>query len=105
MLLVPWFEMSPEATPFLTFFAAVMVAAWFGGLGSGLLATAVSAVLSKYFFFFPQYELQFASFGAGLRLVVFVLEGVLISALVGMMHSARRGAEAKTLQLIWTRRS
>ena len=73
MLLVPWFEMSPEATPFLTFFAAVMVAAWFGGLGSGLLATAVSAVLSEYFFFFPQYELQLARFGAGLRLVVFVL--------------------------------
>jgi PAS domain S-box-containing protein len=98
MLLIPWFETSPDATPFLTFFAAVMVAAWFGGLGPGLLATAVSAVLSKYFFFFPQYELQIVSVGAGLRLVVFVLEGILISALVGMMHSARRRAEARTLQ-------
>lgn len=47
MLLVPWFETSPDATPFLTFFAAMMVAAWFGGLGPGLLATAISALLSK----------------------------------------------------------
>ena len=98
ILLVPWFEASPDASPFLTFFAAVMVAAWFGGLGPGLLATLISAVLSRYFFFFPQYELQIVSVGAGLHLVVFVLEGVLISALVGMLHSARRRAEARTLQ-------
>jgi hypothetical protein len=29
----------------MIFFAAVMVASWFGGLGPGLLATSLSALL------------------------------------------------------------
>src|SRR4051812_42296308 len=41
-----WFGVEPDASPFIMFFAAVMVAAWFGGLGPGLLATALSTVLS-----------------------------------------------------------
>jgi PAS domain S-box-containing protein len=70
-----------------------MVAAWFGGLGPGLLATALSALLSWYFFLSPQYSFAINTFGQGLRLIVFVVEGVVISALVEAMHSARRRAE------------
>src|SRR3712207_4920218 len=42
-----------DQSPFLLFAAAVMVAAWFGGLGSGLLATAVGAVVADYYFLAP----------------------------------------------------
>jgi hypothetical protein len=35
----------PNLSPFMIFFAAVMVASWFGGLGPGLLATSLSALL------------------------------------------------------------
>lgn len=45
-LLIPSFAVSSDASPFMVFFAAVMVAAWFGGLGPGLLATALSTLLS-----------------------------------------------------------
>ncbi|HEY9847792.1 MAG TPA: DUF4118 domain-containing protein, partial [Candidatus Caenarcaniphilales bacterium] len=33
LLLTPWIG---QESPFLLFFAAVMVSAWFGGLGAGL---------------------------------------------------------------------
>ena len=89
----------PNATPFLVFFGAVMVGAWFGGLGPGLLATALSAVLSWYLFLYPQDSIAIDRFGQVLRLVIFVLEGVLISSLVGAMHSARRRAEANMLEI------
>ena len=37
------------------YLAAVMFSAWRGGLGAGLLATALSAVLGAFFFFPPAY--------------------------------------------------
>src|SRR3712207_5218148 len=93
MLLIPLFGVSPNASPFMVFFAAVIFAAWFGGLGPGLWATALSALLSWYFFLSPQLSFAIGSFGQALRLVVFVLEGAVISLLVEAMHSARRRAE------------
>jgi signal transduction histidine kinase len=98
-LMYRWIKEGPNATPFLVFFGAVMVGAWFGGLGPGLLATALSAMLSWYFFLYPQDSVAIDSFGQGLRLVIFVSEGVLISSLVGAVHSARRRAEASVLEI------
>jgi hypothetical protein len=99
MLLIPSFGVSPNSSPFMVFFAAVIVAAWFGGLGPGLLATALSTLLSWFFFLSPQYSLEIGSFGQGLRVIVFALEGAVISLLVGAMHSARQEAEANALEL------
>ncbi len=98
-VLVPLFGGDPDSSPFMLFFAAVMVAAWFGGLWPGLLATTLSALLSNYFFLFPQYAMQTEDPAQGLRLAVFVLEGALISTLVEMMHAARRRAEANALEI------
>jgi signal transduction histidine kinase len=98
-LLYLWFEEGPNATPFLAFFGAVMVGAWFGGLGPGLLATALSAILSWYLFLDPQHSIAIGGFEHGLRLAIFILEAVLISSLVGATHSARRRAEANMLEI------
>jgi K+-sensing histidine kinase KdpD len=76
-----------------------MVGAWFGGLGPGLLSTALSAMLSWYLFLYPQNSIAIYHFGQGLRLVIFVSEGILISSLVGAMHSAKRRAEANMLEI------
>ncbi|HEY9880279.1 MAG TPA: DUF4118 domain-containing protein [Leptolyngbyaceae cyanobacterium] len=38
-----------EPTPTPPFFAAVMVSAWYGGLGPGLLATALSTLAINFF--------------------------------------------------------
>src|SRR3712207_2225979 len=42
-----------EQSPFLLLAAAVMVGAWFGGLGPGLLATALGVLAADYFFLEP----------------------------------------------------
>jgi PAS domain S-box-containing protein len=86
------------ASPFLLFFGAVIVGAWFGGLGPGLFATALATLASDYFFLPPTYSLLVDNFEEGLRLALFVLEGTFISLLVATMRSARRQAEARTLQ-------
>jgi PAS domain S-box-containing protein len=96
--LMPAFGGNPNSSPFLTFFAAVMIGAWFGGLGPGLLAVALSATLSWYFFLSPQYSFALETLGQAARLGVFVLLGVMISALVEAMHRARRRAETEVLE-------
>jgi K+-sensing histidine kinase KdpD len=43
----------PTALPFIFFFPAVAMAAWYGGLGPGALATVLSAAASNWFFIEP----------------------------------------------------
>ena len=95
LLLDPLIE---EESPFLLFFGAVIVGAWFGGPGPGLLATGLAAVTADYFFLSPTYTLLIEDFGQGLRLALFVLEGAFMSLLVATMRTARRQSEARTLQ-------
>jgi PAS domain S-box-containing protein len=73
-------------TPFVILLAPVIVSAWYGGLGPGLLATGLAALAAIV--------LPVARAYAAMRLTVFVLEGVLISALSAALHAARRRAEA-----------
>ncbi len=98
LVFVPLIGGDARSSPFLLFFAAVMVAAWFGGLWPGLLATVLSAVLAGYFFLFSGNALQIVNIAQDLRWALFVLEGILISALVEMTRSARRRAEAQALK-------
>src|ERR687883_522 len=43
-----------EQSPFLLMAGAVMVGAWFGGLGPGVLATALATLVADYFFLPPK---------------------------------------------------
>src|SRR5215212_6442980 len=81
--------------PFLLLAGAVMVSAWFGGLGPGLLATVLATMVADHFFVPP------VNYFTGpnpqvVPLVLFVLQGVLISSLVEVLHSAREYAKTST---------
>jgi PAS domain S-box-containing protein len=84
-------------SPFLLLAGAVMVAAWFGGLGPGLSATALGSLAADYFFLVPIHA--FTPPGrAFLPLLLFGAQGVLISALAHALRSARQRAEESTLE-------
>ncbi|HBB31463.1 MAG TPA: hypothetical protein DC064_06615, partial [Cyanobacteria bacterium UBA9273] len=68
-------------TPNSLFFIAVMLGAWYGGLGPGLVATIFSTLAINYYFVLPYYSLKIAEPGSLLRLGVFVIAAVLISGL------------------------
>ncbi|NTU84183.1 MAG: DUF4118 domain-containing protein [Chloroflexales bacterium] len=76
-------------TIFPLFLAAVMVSAWYGGLGPGLLATATSAFASLYAFLPPRFSLAL-TLDSGIQIAVFLFAAILISAL----SEARRRSEA-----------
>jgi two-component system sensor kinase FixL len=83
-----------QNVPYLQFFPAVILAAWYGGLGPGLVATALSAIAAGYFFLPP------AGFAVGavsdqLSLGIFILTGLVIALLnhrLRIAEEAQRGA-------------
>jgi len=84
-----------EQSPFLLLAGAVVVGAWFGGLGPGLLATALGALSADYFFLPPEGSLTGLEV-AFWPLLLFTLQGILISVLVEALRSARDRAERST---------
>ena len=83
--------------PFLLLSAAVIVGAWVGGLGPGLLATALCVLVADYSFLQPQG--YFAGLGRNaLPLLLFAVQGVLISALIEALRSAKGRVVASALE-------
>jgi two-component system sensor kinase FixL len=75
------------SVPYLQFYPAIMVAAWYGGLGPGLLITMLSVLVADYWLLPP------AGLGVGdpadqLSVGAFAVTGVFISWLNGRLHVA-----------------
>ncbi|MGE0274992.1 MAG: response regulator [Nitrospiraceae bacterium] len=81
------------SVPFITFFFAVMVAAWYGGAGPGIFAALASTVVADHFFIAPVGSFSFNSANV-VALSLFVIEAIGISILSEGLHRAREIAEA-----------
>ena len=86
-----------NVSPFLFFMPAVMLSAWFGGLGPGLISTAAGAVAADYFLLPPYYTFA-PSESSFMRVLVFVLVGTQISWLSGALHKANLDLEHRVRQ-------
>jgi PAS domain S-box-containing protein len=88
--------------PFLLFFSAVMVSAYYGGMGAGLLATALATLANDYFFLPPFYAFTSNSFQSNIQLGVqsflFVVEALLINWLIVSLKTAKRRFELSALE-------
>jgi PAS domain S-box-containing protein len=85
--------------PGLSYFGAIIVSAWYGGFGPGLVATvlATGAVTSV---FLPSYHgFSIGGFAGPVVVGIFVVEGVVIAALAAGLHAARRGVITRQRQL------
>jgi len=85
-----WPLIQPSGTPL--FFAAVAISSWYGGLGPGLLATALAAVVTERFFV-PPVHLFFTP-GTAVRGVSFVVVALLVASLYERARRAQARAEA-----------
>jgi PAS domain S-box-containing protein len=71
----------------------VLFAAWFGGLGSGLLAIALSVLAFAYFFLPPIYSFAVHDYNDVLRLIAFAIAALFVVAL-----SAKQTSTAQSLR-------
>ena len=80
------------------FISAVMIAAWNGGLGPGLLAALVGVAAMDYFFEAPAYSLFIENPATGVQVITFLFAAVLISSLSNSLRLARARAERANRQ-------
>ncbi len=89
--LVPWLGSNAEL---MTFFPAIILSAYVGGLGPGLLATFLGAAAGRYFLIEPLYSFGIDGLGRAYGLGLFALAGAVISGLTESLHRSRRRIQA-----------
>ena len=82
-----------QGSIFGIFFGAVAVSSWYGGLGPGLLASLLSAILSAYFLLPPAFSLTVSSLGAIVRLSMFLVVTLTIASLTAELQTAKKRVE------------
>jgi PAS domain S-box-containing protein len=97
--------LDPQLTwkaPFIFFVLAIVISSREGGIGSGLMATALSVLAGDYFFLEPRLSFKVTASGDGLNLAIFAGAGVLISVIAGQLHVAlaRSVAARERLQVL-----
>jgi CHASE3 domain sensor protein len=85
----------PTALPFISFFPAIAMAAWYGGLGAGVLATLLSAVAAHWFFIEPVHSWSITKFSDVAALVAFLIASGFIIGAMEAMHRAHARARAE----------
>ncbi len=83
LAVVPWLGYHAEL---MTFFPAIIVSAYLGGLGPGLLATVLGAAAGDYYLVEPRYTLAIHEVGRVYGMGLFVLVGAVISRLMESSH-------------------
>jgi PAS domain S-box-containing protein len=82
--------------PYITFYPAVMLSAWLGGIGPGLVATALAALIADYFWVSPPFSLSIRETPDTLGLLVFIAMGIVISVInEAWRRSARNAFESQ----------
>jgi PAS domain S-box-containing protein len=90
-LLQPW--LGPHV-PYLQFFPAILLAAWYGGFGPGALATAVATLASMYFYLPPD-GLAINGAADAISLALFIGTGL---AIAGLNDGLRRAEQARRVE-------
>jgi PAS domain S-box-containing protein len=90
LALDPWLG---ARVPFITLFGAVIVAAWYGGAVPALVAAIGGWVGCELLFIEPRGAIAFRGTVQVIEVLAYALSTLLIGALGGAMHRARRRAE------------
>jgi PAS domain S-box-containing protein len=86
----PLWPVLGNQSPHMTFFPAVMISAYFGGFGPGLVTTLLSALAAHYFLGDTRFAFQMGSVHEVVALTLFLLVGTVISGLSESLHRMRR---------------
>jgi PAS domain S-box-containing protein len=90
---------SSDDTPFLTYFAAVVLVAWACGSGPTLFSLVLSAAAAAYFFLVPRHSFAVYRFSDQIALGIFTLLGLVAAGLSEQLDKARRRVQRKQREL------
>jgi signal transduction histidine kinase len=82
-----------DTSPYLFVLTAVTISAWYGGGGPGVVATIFAASATSDLAFLPTWSLSIAA-GDRIELGILLVEGLILSVLIGTLHERLRRSEA-----------
>ncbi len=88
------YEVIGNDVPFLLYFAIVILATGFGGVGPGIFTTAMSALVSNYYFLFP-FQTFYLDKPQAVQLGLFIVECLLLISLSGAVTRASRNVRRR----------
>jgi PAS domain S-box-containing protein len=97
-------SLAPATTPFMLFYAAVMLVAWVGGPGPGLFATVLAALCVAFLFSEPRLDFRIADASRVSQLVLFLFEcGVIcVFSRVLIVLQNRANESEREARQFWT---
>jgi PAS domain S-box-containing protein len=96
LLLTPFMT---DDSPFMLFFAAVMISSYYGPRGAGMLAAVLAAIASDYFFIPPHNQFAIKNVADGLEIGLFVAESAVISIGITTLKSSRKKLQLSQLKI------
>ncbi len=87
LLLMP---LTGTESPFLLFFAAIILSATYSGIRAGIAAIILSAVISYYLFLSSEPSVLNPTLGQNLHLLLFIIEGGLIISIIARLQTANQ---------------
>ena len=87
----PWLG---ARVPYITLYGALIVAAWFGGIGPAILAAFAGYLCLDFLFVEPRGVFALSAATRPVEVTLFFVSAALIAGLGGAMHAARRRAES-----------
>jgi signal transduction histidine kinase/CheY-like chemotaxis protein len=96
-----WTAVVDDGSYCLLLAIAVMSSAWFAGTGPALAATVLGAVLGA---FDAREQIAAGAASAPMHLALFLVQGLLLTAVVAELRSARRAAERRRMEAESARR-
>ena len=96
----PWL---PAKVTLVTFYPAVMIAAWYGGLWPGLVSTLLSTLVAAYLWLPPIASTTINDRDDLFALAAFVMVGIVISGLNESLHrvNERQNVARKAVERAW----
>lgn len=76
--------------PFQLFLSAVVLSAWLGGFGAGVVAVILTLVYANYFFFPPLQSFAIAEPSDILHILIFFAEGMLLVFIASLLSETRQ---------------
>jgi PAS domain S-box-containing protein len=92
LIRIPLASVLGAEVPFILFFPVVTLSAWYGGLGPGLLATALSALAATFLYADTANILAIKDFPGLIRLLLFIGGASFISWICGALRTANQRA-------------
>ena len=78
----------PNSLPFIFFFPAIVLTAWYGRLRLALLSIGLSAFLANYFFLEPRHTFGIGNAGEAVGILAFVICSIALAYGIEAMHRA-----------------